>query len=130
MGLQVRPMRRRASRDEWARRVERWRRSGLTAKAFAVDTGLNAHTLKFWKWQLGAERKRRSERLPAKAACVAVRSPFVEVVADLGSGGSGVDSACVVEAVLAGGLRLSIPVELDERALARVVALVAALEAR
>jgi hypothetical protein len=36
----------RASRDEWAKRVERWRDSGLRAEQFAAELGINAGTLK------------------------------------------------------------------------------------
>jgi hypothetical protein len=43
----------RASRDEWAKRVERWRDSGLSAEQFAAELGINAGTLKFWKYRLG-----------------------------------------------------------------------------
>ena len=32
----------RLDRDEWRRRVERWKDSGLTAKEFAAETGINA----------------------------------------------------------------------------------------
>jgi len=31
----------RVSRDEWAKRVERWKDSGLTAKEFASEVGIN-----------------------------------------------------------------------------------------
>jgi hypothetical protein len=36
------------SREEWQKRVERWRDSGLTAEQFAGELGINAGTLKFW----------------------------------------------------------------------------------
>ena len=42
-----------APRDEWAKRVERWKRSGLTAVAFAQREGLNAGTLFWWSSKLG-----------------------------------------------------------------------------
>lgn len=37
-----------AKRSEWARRVRRWRASGLTARAFAEREGCNARTLRWW----------------------------------------------------------------------------------
>jgi hypothetical protein len=40
----------RASRDEWQKRVDRWKDSGLTAKEFAAETGINAGTLQFWSY--------------------------------------------------------------------------------
>lgn len=44
-----------ATREEWKRRVERWRASGLTAASFAAREGLNAGTLRWWSSQLGRE---------------------------------------------------------------------------
>jgi hypothetical protein len=43
----VEEVRRRASREEWRQRVERWRDSGLTAAPFATETGINPRTLTF-----------------------------------------------------------------------------------
>ena len=60
----------RAKRDEWERRIQRWTDSGLTAKEFAAETGLNAHTLTHWKWRLAADARSASQ--PA--------AKFVEVV--------------------------------------------------
>ncbi len=37
-----------ASRAQWEQRVAQWRRSGLTAEAFATQQGLNVHTLRGW----------------------------------------------------------------------------------
>ena len=46
----------RASRETWVKRVERWRDSGLTAKEFAAELGVNAHTLSHWGWKLDREK--------------------------------------------------------------------------
>src|SRR5260370_39221389 len=43
----------RTGREEWAKRVARWKDSGLTAKEFATELGINPRSLVFWKWQLG-----------------------------------------------------------------------------
>lgn len=37
---------------EWAKRVERWHDSGLTAKEFAAEISVNAGTLSQWKYKL------------------------------------------------------------------------------
>lgn len=37
-----------ASRAEWQRRVTQWKKSGLTAAAFAAEQGLNPGTLYWW----------------------------------------------------------------------------------
>lgn len=51
-------MARRESRDVWAKRVERWQDSGLTAREFAAELGINHRTLSFWKYQLAKEGAR------------------------------------------------------------------------
>jgi DNA-binding CsgD family transcriptional regulator len=38
----------RTARAEWAKRVERWKDSGLTAKEFAAELGINPRSLVFW----------------------------------------------------------------------------------
>jgi hypothetical protein len=43
----------RETREAWARRVERWQRSRLTAERFAAREDVNPRTLTFWKWKLG-----------------------------------------------------------------------------
>lgn len=50
------------SREVWAKRVERWQASDLTAKEFAAEIGVNPRTLSHWKWMLskgGASTSRR-----------------------------------------------------------------------
>jgi hypothetical protein len=42
----------RTSREEWRKRVERWKDSGLTAEQYASELGINAKTLQFWKYKL------------------------------------------------------------------------------
>lgn len=78
----------RSNRAEWAKRVQRWQESDLTAAEFAAEMGINARTLSYWKWRLGKEAregttpsKPRPKR-PAKrsAAPTATAKPaFVEV---------------------------------------------------
>jgi hypothetical protein len=46
----------RASRSEWAKRVRRWRSSGLSAREFAAREGWNARTLTWWASQLNKSR--------------------------------------------------------------------------
>jgi len=45
----------RVSREEWAKRVERWRDSGLTTAEFAAELGINPHSLTYWAWTLKRE---------------------------------------------------------------------------
>jgi transposase-like protein len=48
----------RDTREVWAKRVERLADSGLSAKEFAAEIGVNANTLAGWKWRLRAGRGR------------------------------------------------------------------------
>ena len=121
----------REGREVWAKRVERWRDSGLTLREFAAEVGVNANTLAGWRWRLGpkvAGNERRAERgAPA----------FVEVVAapagSTRSGARGRRFAAAsggsepLEVVLRSGYRIRVPAEFDPGALRRVLD---ALEAR
>jgi hypothetical protein len=68
----------RASRDEWRKRVDRWKDSGLTAKEFAAETGINAGTLQFWRYKL-ARGTPASVRRRARRAAASIVSSIVEV---------------------------------------------------
>jgi hypothetical protein len=104
----------RESREVWAKRVERWKDSGLTAAEFAAEVGVNPRTLTYWKWHLRASA-RRDERHAQPAPA---RADFVEVVAPMVA----VEAPEPLEIVLADGLRIRVPVRFDETSLRRVVA--------
>ena len=83
----------RVGREEWAKRVERWRDSGLTTAEFAAEVGISAKTLTYWAWTLKREATGEKRVWPAKkkrpgatptAASVTVRAPFVEVSSQVG----------------------------------------------
>ena len=89
----------------------------MSAAEFALEIGVNARTLTYWKWKLGKPEPHRG----------APRPEFVEVVATaapLTSGGSSRDS---LEVVLVGGVVIRVPARFDADALRRVVV---ALETR
>ncbi len=92
----------RRPRDEWAKRVQRWKQSGLTAAAFARREGLNAGTLAWWSSKLG-----RAQR---------AAPPVVEVVVP-----PRVETTLTVE--MRGGARLTVPVGFDEDTLRRLLRL-------
>ena len=77
----------RVSREEWAKRVERWRDSGLTAAEFAAELGINPHSLTYWAWTLKREAsgekriwpKKKGTQAVARKATVQPSAPFVEV---------------------------------------------------
>jgi transcriptional regulator with XRE-family HTH domain len=97
----------RQSRAIWAKRVERWKRSGLTGAEFAAQLGVKEATLRHWKWQL--ERRGKSPS-----------AEFIEVVA--------APDALTVEPraleVVVGALRVVVPVDFDEDTLRRLLRVV------
>lgn len=103
----------RASRDEWAKRVQQWKESGLEAAAFAESEKLNANTLRWW-----------SSRLRRKP--VAVRRPaFVEVVAPRPASPRAPSAKPVaLELVIRHGVRVVVPVGFDENTLRRLLRVV------
>lgn len=84
----------RTSRETWAKRVERWKESGLTAKEFAAEVGISARSLSWWSWRIGHDGRagRAKPRLasrpkarPRVATKRATQSPmtFVELAAPM-----------------------------------------------
>ena len=114
----------RASAEEWARRVERWRDSGLTAKEFSAETGLNAGTLLHWSWKLRAAagetraRRARTSREPVSDIQPEAAPRFVELPA-----ASLVSPAAMLELVVG---ELRVPAGFDEDTLGRVLRAVGA----
>lgn len=113
----------RDAREVWAKRIERWKDSGLTAREFAAETGINANSLTHWRWKLTAEAKPRKPRSITPAPSAA-EPHFVEVVTAAPVPASALEP---IEVVLVSGLRLRVPIHFDETALRRLVVV---LEAR
>jgi hypothetical protein len=97
----------RGSREVWAKRVAHWKASGLRAKEFARRQKLSEVSLKWWKWRLGAEARKRSKKT--------VMSPltFVEMTTAM--------QREPLEIVLAGGARVRVPQDFDEAMLGRLL---------
>jgi transposase len=78
----------RVDRNEWKRRVQRWKDSGLTAKEFAAETGINAGTLQFWRYKLKDGDRPPIRGMPGSrsaailSSLVEVRAPAVAPVVD------------------------------------------------
>ncbi len=104
----------RTSAEEWQKRVERWRDSGLAAEQFAAELGINAGTLKFWGYKLNkAKREGAGVVAPAnKKRRVRVPS-FVEVRTTA--------SPPAFELDLGNGRRLRVPTDFDVDALGRLL---------
>jgi hypothetical protein len=61
-------------RKQWEERVARWQESGLTAKQFAAEAGVNHRTLAYWKYRL-----RKEGTGQGASPAVASSGGFVEV---------------------------------------------------
>jgi transposase len=115
------------TRELWSKRVERWKDSGLSAREFASEMGINAHTLSYWSWKLS----KKAGKIPTKKRPVG----FVEVVTETNvlSGPRREGPAVVperskddrpepLEIILRDGVRIRVPVRFDAEVLRRVVA--------
>ena len=109
----------RESRETWAKRIERWKDSGLTAKEYAAELGINAHSLTWWRWRLSStasampETGRRRRRARRPSPHTAAPLTFVELPA-----GTAVEP---FEVVLPSSLRVRVPSGFDASALRRLL---------
>ena len=104
----------RTSAEEWQKRVERWRDSGLPADQFAAELGINAGTLKFWGYKLKkSKRESASDVRAVKEMRPAPAPSFVEVRA--------MTSASAFEVELGNGRRVRVPTDFDVDALGRLL---------
>jgi transposase len=105
-------------RSEWADRVRRWRRSGLTAGEFADSIGVKAGTLRYWASRLGRQQHAApTPKTAPTAAEVPVRPPFIELIA-----GAAEDPRFELE--FGNGRRLRIPPGFDAATLERLLRVV------
>ena len=103
-------MARSRKRDEWAKRIEGWKRSGLSAEPFAEREGFNVHTLRWWARQLRRE-----------PIIEDLRPKFVEVVVP---SATVIAESAAIEVVLREGVRVVVPNNFDENTLRRVLRVV------
>lgn len=108
----------RTPREVWAKRVERWQSSELTAKEFAAEIGVNDRTLAHWKWILGKEATTRSPagRRRDRGAVVKFTEVAVEPTA--------LTSGSPIEIVVGGALVIRVDRQFDEDTLRRVLGVV------
>jgi hypothetical protein len=111
-----------AIREQWAKRVQQWKDSGLPAKQFAADTGINAGSLAWWQWHLskGAEvskprRRRRSQRTGKAMTPAPTLSPmtFVEMTTSA--------SLDKLEVILPSSIRICVRPDFDVVTLGRLL---------
>lgn len=122
----------RVPREEWRKRVERWRDSGLTAAEFAGELGINPRTLMYWKWLLARDdnasapapegrqaptpKRARASKLAEPAAAVPVagdRAGLIEIQSAPADGR--------FELELGRGRRLRVPASFDPDGLRRLL---------
>lgn len=115
----------RASREVWAKRVERWKDSGLSAKEFAAELDISPKSLTFWRWKLrqletgkGAGSTARGNR-QTKTARVAPQG-FLQLVP------TSAPPSTALELVLRDGLVLRVAPGFDEATLLQVASLLGA----
>jgi len=99
-----------ATRAEWAKRVEQWEASGLSAAAFAKRERLVAKRLVWWRWKLRASPSARAasplDFLPVRVVSTATARP---------------STAGSIEIVLPNGRIVRVPAGFDEGDLERVL---------
>ena len=102
--------------------MARWRGSGLTAREFAAEIGVNAHTLQHWAWRLrgAGEEHGAPSRLTEPHRAQDVEFIEVRTTPD--------DAApmAMLEIVLSGGATIRVPARFDEITLRRVIAVLEA----
>jgi transposase-like protein len=110
MGMETRS---RVGRGEWQKRIERWKDSGLSAEQFAAELGINAGTLRYWKYAF--EKETRSPTAAKSTSAPAKIAEFVEVR-------PAVVPAATFELELGSERRLRIPAHFEAAALERLLA--------
>lgn len=103
----------RVGRAEWQKRIERWKDSGLSAEQFAAELGINAGTLRYWKYSF--DKASRSPAAPETARAPAKAADFVEVR-------PAVVPAAAFELELGSERKLRIPAHFEVAALERLLA--------
>jgi transposase-like protein len=103
-------------RAKW---VARWKDSGLTAKEFATEAGLNASTLYNWSAQLSAAARKHSAHRGETAAqsllCATPSPHIIELPV------AAVASTTAIIELLLGEVRVRVPPGVDEETLTRVL---------
>jgi hypothetical protein len=104
----------RTGRAEWQKRIERWNDSGLNAEQFAAEMGINAGTLRHWKYFLG---KQASGAAAPRAKRPIATTSLVEVQPVVAA-----TSSSAFELELGAERKLRIPPQFDASALERLLA--------
>ncbi|PYO40147.1 MAG: hypothetical protein DMD33_18690 [Gemmatimonadetes bacterium] len=107
----------RTSRAEWQKRIERWNDSGLSAEQFAAEMGINAGTLRHWKYFLGKQGSGAPVSKPTRAIAATSLVEVQPVVPAAAGAGT-----AAFELELGADRRLRIPPQFEADALERLLA--------
>jgi transposase len=111
----------RATREDWAKRVERWQDSGLTAKEFAAELDVAPSSLTFWKWKLRQTANTAAKSRATHARDARTRDESVASFVQLVPSSSPHAHSDVFEVVCARGVIVRVPQDFDEPTLLRLV---------
>lgn len=101
-----------ATRDVWERRVERWRKSGLSVEDFAAREGIKSKQLVWWRWKLSTSPPRPAA--PAPVQFLPVRVVDAPTLRPRGA-------PVALEIALPNGRVVRVPEGFDPATLARVL---------
>jgi hypothetical protein len=113
-----------ADREEWAKRVQHWKDSGLSAREFEVETGLKASSLTYWRWKLKKEQAVSDGEQPAPTVAVArKKAPKPLQFVELSSFTSAVSDDRFE--LVVGAFTIRVPSRFDDKSLRKLLAIVA-----
>jgi transposase len=103
----------RRTREQWAKRIEQWQRSGMDAASFAAREGVKPEQLRWWRWRLGLGPGAR--KAPAQPSFVEVVLPSEAEVQPPAQEGADIE-------LLIGQRRVLVRPGFDAQSLRRVLA--------
>jgi hypothetical protein len=96
---------------EWAKRIDEWKASGVSAEEFARKLGVAKKTLEWWHWKLGGKRRSKNDLATVQPSTIdATPLTFIEM-----------SSAPAIEVVLTNGIVVRIASHFDGELLARTL---------
>jgi hypothetical protein len=101
----------------WIKRVERWRDSGLSAKEFAEQAGVDSDRLRHGKWRLAKESV-EPKAASVESAAISAPLAFVEVTPPPPRDRNDEE----IEILDPSGFRIRVPERFDAETLRRVLA--------
>lgn len=108
-----------ATRAEWAKRLKRWKKSGLEIEEFAAKEKLKVELLKWWRWRLGSAVGESTEARAPRFLPVQV----VEAKATAPSGTKPTATATWIEIALPNGRVVRAQPGFDPETLERVLSI-------